>query len=270
MVGKSLAIVTGGSRGIGHFLVQSSLDDMDVLNISRRPAFVGSSRHELYNLELDLEDGDAVDGVLGTWLAEHPSYCVKLLIHNAATLNLGWLDQVSSEETRQSFQINVLAPLAITSAIFKRARFSEQDCRVVYVISSLGRPLSALSFAGIGLYSASKAALSRLALIQAREFELSAPHIKVLRIHPGIVDTDMQQDLRHSQRVDAAFSNKTAGLPAYVEGDWQLRAPAEHPRTISPSFAAEFIMWAARSSQPEPEEYDFYTSKEFHAARSRS
>jgi NAD(P)-dependent dehydrogenase (short-subunit alcohol dehydrogenase family) len=272
MADRNLAIITGGSRGIGHVLVQSLLEDMDVLNISRGPAqaVAPSSGHVLHNLSMDLQDVDRIERVLGDWFGEHPEHRVPIVIHNAAILNLGWLHELSAAEVQQAFQVNVHAPLRITTSVLKLGRFSRTECRVAYVVSSLGRFESGLSFAGMGLYSVTKAALGRLALIQAREFEFTAPNVKVLRIHPGIVDTEMQDALRREPRLDPAFAKKTAALPPYREGDWDERSSEEHPRTVSPTFSAEFILWATRSPKVDSQgEYDFYRSTEFHAARRR-
>jgi NAD(P)-dependent dehydrogenase (short-subunit alcohol dehydrogenase family) len=216
-----------------------------------------------------LQDVERVERVLDDWLASHPEYEIRTVINNAAVLNLGWLNQVSPAQFRHAFAVNVFAPLGITTRIFKCGRFSTRECRVVYVVSSLGRPQAGLSFAGMGIYSATKAALSRLALVQSREFELIAPHIKVLRIHPGIIDTDIQRELRHSV-LDPAFAKKTEGLPRYREGDWADKAPKDAMRTICSEFAAEFVLWATRSPVVSSEEYDFYYSDNFHSARSRA
>jgi NAD(P)-dependent dehydrogenase (short-subunit alcohol dehydrogenase family) len=268
MAGKDLTIISGGSRGIGRLLVESCLEDTDVLNIARRPAAVtASSRHSLHHLELDLQHVSEIERALNTWFERHAEYRIKTFISNAALLNLGWLDKISLAEFDQAFQVNVHAPLVITNNLFKAGRFSLQGARVAYIISSLARHEPALSFAGVGLYSMTKAALSRLGLIQAREFSLVAPHIKVLRIHPGIVDTDMQHELRHDRELDPTFAMKTAGLPPYQEGDWDGQAPQTRMRTISAAFSAEFILWAIRAPEVSAEEYDFYTAAKFHTDR---
>jgi NAD(P)-dependent dehydrogenase (short-subunit alcohol dehydrogenase family) len=266
---KHLTVVTGGSRGIGHCLVQSFIQDTDVLNVSRKPAGVSDpqAEHELHNLNLDLDDVALVEPCLRAWLDEHPEYRVTTLVHNAAASNLGWFHEVSVEQVEQVFRVNVQAPLAITATLFSAGRFAESGARVAYVVSSLGRPLPELSFAGLGLYSTTKAALGRMALVQAREFEIAAPHIKVLRIHPGIVDTDIQRELRRNERLDPGFALKTAGLPPYQEGEWQGKAPKDHMRTVSAEFSAEFIVWAVRRAEPSSDEYDFYYAQEFHDVR---
>jgi NAD(P)-dependent dehydrogenase (short-subunit alcohol dehydrogenase family) len=263
-----LSVITGGSRGIGHHLVQSFLETTSVLNISRKPARKDASLagHELHNLNLDLENVAHIESSLNGWLDDHPHYKVTTLVLNAAATNLGWLDSVSCEEFENAFRVNVHAPLVISTALYRAGRFAPAGARVVYVVSSLGRVHPELSFAGLGLYSMTKAALSRAALIQAREFALTAPHIKVLRIHPGIVDTDIQRELRRDARLDPAFASKTAGLPPYQEGEWRDRSPKDNMRTIPAKLAADFIVWAIQSETVADEEYDFYHVQEFHTA----
>src|SRR5262249_10916097 len=269
MAHKQLALITGGSRGIGHCLVQSFLAHTDVLNMSRTPARVDERsadpvRHELHNLSVDLADAALVEPRLLAWLDEHPGHGVPTLIHTAAASPLGWLHEVSSDQVEQAFRVNVYAPLAITASLLRAGRFATNGARVVYVTSSLARPVPELSFARLGLYSMTKAALSRMALIQSREFELTAPYITVTRVHPGIVDTDLQRDLRRYPGMDPAFVVKTAGLPPYREGEWDDRSPRDHMRTISPEFSAQFIEWVARSGSATSNEYDFYHAEQFH------
>lgn len=266
---KQLTLITGGSRGIGRCLVQSFLAQTDVLDVSRKPGHddEGSTGHQLHRLSLNLADTARVEPSLTTWLDDHPDHQVTTLIHNAAVSPLGWLHEVSNHEVEQAFRVNVYAPLAITASLRRIGRFATTGARVVYVTSSLARPVPELSFACLGLYSMTKAALNRMALVQSREFELTAPHVTVVRAHPGIVDTDLQRDLRRHPRIDPAFKVKTAGLPPYREGEWDDVPPRDNMRTVSPEFAAEFIEWVASSDSATSDEYDFYHAEEFHAAR---
>jgi len=265
---KKLAIVTGGSKGIGERLVQSLLKDGPVLNISRAPARPQASAehmHKLHNLCLDLSDIQSLEIELKSWLGSHPDFSVSLFVSNAATLNLGWLSDLSALNFQTAFAINTHAPISIASLLWKLDKFDRSGARIVYVTSSLGRSAVELSFAGIGLYSATKAALGRLATIQRREFSLAAPHITVTQVHPGIADTAMQADLRRHQAIDPAFAVKTAGLPYYKEGDWEDESPAKNMRTIPAQLAADFLLWISGLPGGELEnDYDFYACELFH------
>lgn len=264
-----LAIVTGGSRGIGRDIVDALLKDGDVLNISRSP--VGVPLHTghgtLFNLNVDLADVETAVAELEIWFAGHPFHVVTLFISNAATLELGRLhaSETLLRRFESVFQINAQAPLALTTSVFRLGRFCETDARILYTTSSLARQVPELSFAGIGLYSASKAALSRLAMVQAREFALTAPQISIVLVHPGIVDTEMQRELRANPDLDPAFVEKTASLPAYRDGEWRTQDPKTAMRTIPPNFAAEFLVWITKRERTTLRDYyDFYDSPDFH------
>ncbi len=263
-----LTIITGGSKGIGQCLIRHLLGQGSVLNISRTPAPVDApegSPHKLFNLCVELSDLPALEATLDAWLNEHPEYVVSLFISNAATLELSWLTELSLDRMQKSFAVNTLAPVAISSLLFRLGKFSQDGARIIYVTSSLGRNVEALSFAGIGLYSATKAALGRLASIQRRECALQTPWVSVTQVHPGIVDTAMQHNLRCDKGIDPAFATKTAGLPPYQEGDWDTVAPADKLRTISANFSADFIFWISRIASTDlSHEYDFYSCASFH------
>ncbi|AEA60140.1 SDR family NAD(P)-dependent oxidoreductase [Burkholderia gladioli] len=271
-----LTIITGGSRGIGRDLLRPLLERTDVLSLSRSeidPASIEASEHRLFQLQCDLTQVDRTIEGLDQWLAEHSSHIVDTFISCAAVLDLCWLSKTDtlSASFDRAFQINALAPIAISSHINRINRFRDDGARILYVTSSLARPVPALTFAGLGLYSATKSALERLAQIQAREFDLSSRKTKVVLAHPGIVDTDMQRELRASDLMDPAFAVKTAGLPAYQEGDWDRQAPDTAMRTISPRFSADFLMWIVeRNVELLDPYYDFYTASGFHGAALQS
>ncbi|KVF36239.1 hypothetical protein WJ21_16610 [Burkholderia vietnamiensis] len=265
-----LTIITGGSRGIGRELLRLLLERTDVLSLSRSQidlATIEESEHRLFQLKCDLTQVDRTIERLDQWLVGHSSHIVDTFISCAAILDLSWLSKTDTLPASfdRAFRINALAPIAISSHINRINRFRDDGSRVLYVTSSLARPLPALTFAGLGLYSATKSALERLAQVQAREFDLSSRKIKVVLAHPGIVDTDMQRELRTNELLDPAFAVKTAGLPAYQEGDWDRQAPDTAMRTISPRFSADFLRWIVeRDVELLEPYYDFYTASRFH------
>lgn len=264
---RKLAIITGGSKGIGECLVRSLLLEMSILNISRSalPKAIGSAGYEVHNMCLDLADTVRLERELTSWLTNHPDYEVPIFIGNAATLKLGWLEDVTAEEFQAAFAVNALAPITISNTLTKLNRFSLSGARVVFVTSSLARNQESLSFAGIGLYSATKAALGRLASVLRREFKLKAATVTVTQVHPGVVDTSMQADLRSNTSGDPAFVEKNANLPHYREGEWEGVSPAENMRTIPPRLAADFLLWVTNvPGEALDNEYDFYTCGAFH------
>jgi NAD(P)-dependent dehydrogenase (short-subunit alcohol dehydrogenase family) len=263
-----LSVVTGGSRGIGLCLIQKLLRETDVLNISRGSPSLQKppGGRVLHELSADLGDAENAESDLQEWLDRFPGYEVVTLVHNAATLSLRPLHEASRADIHHALEVNVVSPVRLTAKLLDARRFSGQGAQICYVVSSLGRARDDLSFAGIGLYSMTKAALDKAAAVQARELESESPEIRVLRVHPGIVDTEMQRELRSTDMIDARFKTKTAGLPDYEPGEWRQRPPSENMRTISADFAAEFVVWALRDTM-RAEEYDFYNTARFHEHR---
>ena len=196
-----LVLLTGASRGLGHGIAANYLGQgAHVLGLSRRAAAdldavaaTGGGRIEQW--PADLESPLPVAERLSAWLADLPARPVRVrLIHNAALLGApGDLAQADAAETARSLRIGLEAPLALTAA-FLRATAAWDGCdrRVLFVSSGLGRR----AMAGSVAYCAQKAGLDHAARALALE-EAARPHgARVASVAPGVIDTDMQAQLR--------------------------------------------------------------------------
>lgn len=101
----------------------------------------------------------------------------------------------------------------------------------------------------------------------ARECALYHPTLQIARVHPGIVDTGMQQELRNRNDIDPHFAVKTEGLPAYSPGDWNKQVPAQAMRTIPAEMAADFVLWAGERADHQASEFDYYHCDAYHTQR---
>ena len=275
-----LAIVTGGSKGIGLEIVKRLAQEMEVLCISRSgfDTRENPTHHTVHNIEGD--DGDlsnpqsALDA-FSAWLDVHADYQVSYLIHNAAVLELGKTVDLDLEAYNRAMNINVLSPFGITKLIHAKGRFSAQmtgateKSSVTYVTSSAAREGTVLE--AMGLYSMTKAALNQLASIQKKE--LASTGIKVHRVYPGIVKTGMQTTLRTDPILADDFKDGIGSIPALEKGDWNgTEAPGnDNRRLVNAAMSARFVVFTARRSRTEadagmPDELDFYTDHEFHRA----
>lgn len=272
-----LAIVTGGSKGIGFEIIERLSKEMEVLCISRSgfDTDKNPTANTVHNIDggVDLSHPDIALDQLSDWLSKHPDYHVTYLIHNAAVLELGRTLDLELENYNRALNINVLSPFGITKLIYGRNRFSAQmeegaHSSVIYVTSSAARDDKV--FESMGLYSATKAMLNKMASIQRKE--LDGTNIHVHRVYPGIVDTDMQTTLRTDSRLTPSFKDSIGAVPDLKHDDW--KAPedaAAAPRRISPGLSARFVLWAANRSLSganiADKDMDFYAEEGFHVER---
>ncbi|MGN6527700.1 MAG: SDR family NAD(P)-dependent oxidoreductase [Burkholderiaceae bacterium] len=194
-----VAIVTGASRGLGHAIAAGFLArGAHVLGIARQPAddLLGAPTARLEQWPADLADPLPVAARLAGWLGElAPSQPVQVrLIHNAALLTEpGNVGEGDPAEQARSVRVGLEAPIALTTAFLRAtAGWSFADRRVLFVSSGLGRR----PMAGSATYCAQKAGLDHFARALALE-EGARPHgARVASVAPGIIDTDMQRQLR--------------------------------------------------------------------------
>lgn len=153
------------------------------------------TRHEdaLTEVELDLADCAA----LSRWLASdaiagHMRGTERaLLVNNAGVLQpIGPLASQDASDVVRSITVNIAAPLAI-SAAFAAATEDAGDRRILHISSGAARH----AYAGWSVYCASKAAMDMHAMAVAID---RSPRLRVCAVAPGVIDTDMQAEIRAS------------------------------------------------------------------------
>ncbi len=198
-----LSILTGASRGLGLAVtVQLLARGHRVLALSRRaPALTVPPGADLLHWAVDLADATPVALRLGEWLAQQgPSGLESAtLINNAGVVSqLAPLSDVASHDLVNALRVGLEAPTLLTAAFLHATAGWTMPRKVVLVSSGLGRR----AMAGSGSYCAAKAGLDHLARAVALE-EAAKPHgARIVSLAPGVIDTDMQVQLRAS---DAAL-----------------------------------------------------------------
>ena len=223
--GNELAIVTGASRGLGHALAETlHARGATLLTISRRSCVLAGTRdparHDDWNA--DLADPLPLADRLAAWLAGQRGDAFRpvVFIHNAATLSTpAPLADVPLHELTQSMRVNLEAPIVLSAAfLHATADWATATRKLVFISSGLGRT----AMAGAASYCAAKAGLDHLARSLALEEGARSNGARVVSLAPGVVDTDMQVQLRAA---DAAAFVARQRFVALKEGG-QLAAPA--------------------------------------------
>jgi NAD(P)-dependent dehydrogenase (short-subunit alcohol dehydrogenase family) len=196
----TVVVLTGASRGLGQGIAAQYLaQGAFVLGLARHHAAALKACDTLEQWPVDLADPLPVAARLGAWLAEfearagRPPRQVRL-IHNAAMISEpGDIAGSDPAALAQSLRIGVEAPVVLTAAFLRAtAHWSDTDRRVLFVSSGLGRR----AMAGAAAYCAQKAGLDHFARALALEEQARPGGARVASVAPGIIDTDMQKQLR--------------------------------------------------------------------------
>ncbi|MFH8796641.1 SDR family NAD(P)-dependent oxidoreductase [Streptomyces sp. NPDC017941] len=191
VVGK-VALVTGGSRGIGAAIVRRlARDGADVAFTYVSPAgkakaeevvaYVEALGRRALAVQADAEDPEAVRAAVDRAAAELGR--LDILVNNAGVWSHGPFEEVTQAELDRVLAIHVRA--AFVGAQAASAHLPEGG-RIVSIGSNLALRAP---FPGIVLYSMTKSALSGFTRALARE--LGPRGITVNVVHPGSTDTDM-------------------------------------------------------------------------------
>ena len=185
-----VALVTGGTRGIGRAIVEALLDDGASVAFTGRDA----ARVEAAVQELAGRPGKAVGVVAEMSRGEDVQRMVAevdkqfdrldLLVNNAGITKDGLLVRMKDADWDEVLGVNLRAAFQATRAA-ARLMVRQRAGRIVNVTSAAG----AMGTAGQANYSAAKAGLIGLTKSTARE--LAHWGILVNAVAPGLIETDM-------------------------------------------------------------------------------
>lgn len=194
---RAVTIVTGASRGLGQALARQLLDGGGhVLTLQRRPGTGLEKGHgRLEQWSCDLAEPAPVAARLRDWIAALPRGQVRALtlINNAASLSrLADLGEVDRDELARALRVGLEAPLLLSAAFLEASAGFDVPRRLLHVSSGLGRR----AMAGSAVYCAAKAGLDHLSRCIALEEAARPGGARSVSLAPGIIDTDMQRELR--------------------------------------------------------------------------
>jgi NAD(P)-dependent dehydrogenase (short-subunit alcohol dehydrogenase family) len=224
LAGK-VALVTGGSRGIGAAVARRLAEEgADVAFTYARAAAkaaevqteIESSGRRALPIAADSGDPEQVEAAIAMTIERFVR--LDILVNNAGIFEVGAIDELTREDFERTVSINLRAPFLASSAA---ARHMGEGASILSIGSTFA---SRVPEGGLSLYSLSKAALIGMTKGMARD--LGPRGITVNVVHPGPTDTDMnpaagpQADAQRMGIPSGRFTNpdEVAGLVAWLAG----------------------------------------------------
>lgn len=199
--------VTGISKGIGRSLfLEGGKRGFETFGIGRsNPEGIASF------LELDLSNSSSLTSFEFPQLPE--SIKEVWLINNAGLIGpISHLKDQSYAEIAEVIQVNLTGVMYLTN-LFLKAYGDSKELKIAQLSSGAAHN----SIASWGTYCTSKAGIEMHASVLQKECDEAGLNVKVYAIAPGVVDTDMQAEIRSSD--ENSFSSRSNFIDLKENGD---------------------------------------------------
>ncbi len=228
MPNSKVVIVTGASSGLGAAIAcwLAKLGTRIVL-VARNADRLKQTSQQIRRLggislivSADVADADACREVVNTTLKRYQR--IDALVNNAGIIApLANIAEADISGWRTAIDVNLLGPFYLTH--FALASITSVNGRIINVSSGAANiPLPAAS-----AYCASKAALTHFTRVLAAE----VAEITAISIRPGVVDTPMQDQIRHEG--PAAMKPEQVAYYQDLKTQGQLEPPEIPGRSIA-------------------------------------
>jgi len=218
-VTSPVTIITGASRGLGLAIAKQLLaQGYRLLTIQRTPnaglpKLASHAPEMLEQWSVDLTSPLEVAEQLQQWVAGLPRSSISSLnlINNAAMLvEPGPLASADLTTISHAMRAGLEAPVLLSAAFLGASNdlASEVPRKILNISSGLGRT----AMAGSAVYCATKAGMDHLSRSLALEAAQRPNGARIISLAPGVIDTDMQVQLRGADPSVFPDQQRFAGL----------------------------------------------------------
>ena len=194
----TVALVTGASSGMGKDIARAlKADGLVVYGAARRVAQMADLEAEgIVALKMDITDEADVQAVVDRIAADHGG--VDVLVNNAGFGLYGPVEEVSLDDARYQFEVNLFGLARLTQLVLAHMR-ARGAGRIVNISSMGGKIYTPLG----AWYHATKHALE--AWSDCLRFEVAPFGIDVVVVEPGAIETEWDSVMR--EKLVADFSD---------------------------------------------------------------
>mgnify|MGYP001466655803 CR=1 FL=1 len=191
---NKIAIITGAGRGLGRSVALAFCREGASVVLSSRSAEevehvaeeLRALRKQAIAVPADVSREDEVDRLVRTTLETYGT--VDILVNNAGSRGpIGPLQETSLADWEETLRVNLTSAFLCSKAVLPTLMEKRQG-KIINVATTLNpRP-------NLTPYMVAKAGMIQLTKQLSRE--LKEFHIQVNAVHPGVMDTQMQEEIR--------------------------------------------------------------------------
>ena len=183
--------ITGTSSGIGKALAEAALEAGHYVTGFARRNTINHPRYR--HITVDLSDLDHYSGIGFDGLRDGIDEVV--LVNNAGSLgSVKPVAHINPRRTADAYHLNLVAPSLLSKLFLENLSESDLPKTIINISSGAGSyPVKSWS-----VYCASKAGLDMFSEV----LKLDHPEVRCHAVSPGIVDTEMQGEIRRTRAED--------------------------------------------------------------------
>lgn len=212
-----LAVITGVSRGLGASLANLLLESgIDVIGISRsenrRLPTTAKENNQFYqHFACDVSDipqleetARLIDEEIKVRNAEQEIETIFILNNAGVVHPIDQSQHLKSKELIDHVMINSIAPMVLTNYFLKK----QKELEIPLVIANVSSGAAENPIFGWSAYCSTKASLNMYTRTVALEQEELKTGNRIIAFSPGIMDTDMQTEIRSATKEQFAEIEK--------------------------------------------------------------
>jgi len=220
-------LITGANSGIGYFMSSSLLKKghyvaMLDLRIDALQKLKFEYRDRVLNYECDITDRAAVQESISSIYKLWPK--LDIVVNNACKVLFGSFEEITEEEIRQIFDVNVFGTLNVTHAVLPHMLRRNEG-----IIHNISSGVGITGFKNLLGYASSKGAVETLTKCLALEYS----HTNVIfnLIHPPLTNTPSAKPiglpsgmLEDAEKVGRLLAKKIGSKRKVITADWKSNA----------------------------------------------
>ncbi|ACA86148.1 SDR family NAD(P)-dependent oxidoreductase [Shewanella woodyi] len=212
---SKLAIITGGSRGIGYSIAEKFAQmGFSLILMAKTASNLASAKQGLLKINanisietiaVDFSDSAAVESVAQTITKKHSN--IDILVNSAGVLSIEF-EHASAATLSTLFSVNCISTMVLTNAISEQMKQARSGY-IINIASLAGKS----HLPKIGAYAATKAAL--ISYSESLYKHLLPHNVKVSCLCPSVVNTEMTDDGRIANQ-DKIQTDDLVNAVAYI------------------------------------------------------